>query len=44
MDGLTSAPDSGDPRTVSALFERESRQSTTATLVSSVTSLWPWKN
>ncbi|XP_028409778.1 beclin 1-associated autophagy-related key regulator-like [Dendronephthya gigantea] len=44
MDGLTSAPESGVSRTVSALSELESRPSTASTLVSSVTSLWRWKN
>ena len=43
MDTSTSAPDSGDLRVVSAGSENDPRPSTATSLVSSVTSLWPWK-
>ena len=44
MDTPTPLSGSGDPRSVPASSEQEPRQSTTTSLVSSVTSLWPWKS
>ena len=42
MDTATSAPDSADLRSMSAGSEDNPRPSTATSLVSSVTSLWPW--
>ena len=44
MDTPSSATDFGDLRSVPARSEQDARRSTTTSLVSSVTSLWPWKS